>query len=357
MPAGHGGQPVNDLARHLTSIGVEVIVVSLSTEVDRPWERTDGGLKVVLVPMRRSPRRRLLDLYRVEIGSLRAAARREAHDLIHAHWTYAYAHAALSVDRQAIVSLHDSPARLLRLSPSPGLAALTLQTAWTARLARNVVATSPYVAGTWVRDFRGRQPLAVLPNIAPDMTGVKRACFSSRSLVTLGHPHPNKNLTTLIDAWPLIRQRFPDISLNVAGAGTEKGGRFDTAHGASKRGIGMIGPLPRHKTLDLLGSSSLMVHPSLSEACPMSAIEAVSLGMPCVAGNQAGPMDWMLGQGGMLVDVRDKHAIADAVTRILSDQSLYERMGQEASRASRKFEPQTVVPKWVSLYQTLLGER
>lgn len=42
----------------------------------------------------------------------------------------------------------------------------------------------------------------------------------------------------------------------------------------------MLGRVPRHELLVQLGRSSVMVHPSLSEARPMSIVEATTLGMP-----------------------------------------------------------------------------
>ena len=357
-PRGHGGQPVNDLARHLGESGVDVHVISLSEVIEARWHGTHGRVTVSLVPMRRSPRRRLADLYAVEIRRLKEEVGRSLpYDVIHAHWTYAYAHAALSFDRSALISLHDSPWRLFRLTPSAGLAALSAQTFWTARRARNVVASSPYVGDTWAHDFRGATPRSVMPNLAPDLTGCAHAEQGRLRVISMGHPHPNKNLSALVAAWGRVQRAVPGAHLTITGAGTEAGGEFDLAHGATRRGVEMLGRAPRHELLKQLGTSSVMVHPSLSEACPMSIVEATTVGMPTVVGRQTGPMQWMIGSGGRVVDVRDPAAIADATIELLTDSAEYGKAQRGALEASAKFSPNVLIPKWLSLYTTLAQER
>lgn len=357
-PRGHGGQPVNDLARHLSACGLDVEVISLSEDIDTEWQTSQGRTSVRLVPMRRSPRRRLRDLYAVEIRRLRRAIRAGGpYDVIHAHWTYAYAHAALAIDKAALISLHDSPWRLFRLAPSPGLAALSAQTFWTARRAHNVVASSPYVASTWARDFRGMRPRAIMPNLAPDLAGTEPAEQERLRVISMGHPHPNKNLPALVKAWPKIRDAVPNARMIITGAGTGAGGEFDLAHEASAQGVQMLGRAPRQDLLEQLGKSSIMVHPSLSEACPMSIVEAMTLGMPAVVGRQTGPMEWMIGSGGRVVDVSDAGAIADATIQLLTDQAAYAIAQQGAFEASVKFSPGELMPRWLELYAALAQER
>lgn len=361
MPLGHGGQGagvVHDLVHNLVKSGIEVVVVSLSEFVESAWTLTVGPLTVSLVPMRASARRRLSDLYYSEVRLLAQTIRGHApFDVLHAHWTYAYAHAALSIDREALISLHDSPWRLFRLAPSPGLAALSAQTFWTARRARNVVASSPYVAQTWMRDFRGPRPRAIMPNLAPDLAGSEPAEQERLRVISMGHPHPNKNLPALIKAWPRIREAVPNACMTITGAGTEAGGEFDIAHRASAQGVQMLGRAPRQELLEQLGRSSIMVHPSLSEACPMSIVEAMTLGMPAVVGRQTGPMEWMVGSGGRVVDVSDAGAIADAAIQLLTDQVAYGIAQQGAFEASVKFSAGHLVPRWLELYAALIQER
>ena len=352
-PKGDGGQPVNDLTRELVQAGVEVTLVSLTSSLDRVWTHSEGRLNIVQIPMRLNPQLRLADLYAIERRRMRRAIANLDYDVIHAHWTYAYAHVALSRDRKTLISLHDSPRRLLALAPSPGLLALSLQTAWTARRGRNFVAASPYVAETWMADFRGKEPLAVLPNMTPELDVARASSENRPSVLSLGHPHPNKNLKSLIAAWPAILARVPGAELSIAGAGTEVGGAFDQATGASRLGIHMLGQVARPRLAELLGGARVMVHPSLSEACPMSIIEAVSFGIPCVVGVQAGPMEWMIGKGGLVVDATDHAEVADATVRLLNDGFAWSKAHTGALEASRKFAPSVVTPEWLSLYERL----
>ena len=85
----------------------------------------------------------------------------------------------------------------------------------------------------------------------------------------------------------------------------------------------------------------------------MSIIEAVSFGIPCVVGVQAGPMEWMIGKGGLVVDATDHAEVADATVRLLNDGFAWSKAHTGALEASRKFAPSVVTPEWLSLYERL----
>ena len=57
-------------------------------------------------------------------------------------------------------------------------------------------------------------------------------------------------------------------------------------------------------------------------------LEAAAYGKPVVAGNVAGALDAVAdGETGLLVDPTDERAVADALTRLLLDRELAQRLG------------------------------
>ncbi len=89
----------------------------------------------------------------------------------------------------------------------------------------------------------------------------------------------------------------------------------------------------------------------------MSIVEAMTLGIPSVVGKQAGPMSWMIGTGGRLVDVTDPNAIAAATVELLTDATAFGHAHQGALAASKKFSPAVLMPQWLGLYESLAEER
>jgi glycosyltransferase involved in cell wall biosynthesis len=80
---------------------------------------------------------------------------------------------------------------------------------------------------------------------------------------------------------------------------------------ASRRGLhrnielgGFVSP---RELKGKLSKMSILLHPALEESFGMAVAEAMALGLPVVAGVEAGGLPWLLDEGkaGFLTDVRD----------------------------------------------------
>ena len=92
------------------------------------------------------------------------------------------------------------------------------------------------------------------------------------------------------------------------------------------------------------------------EGLPMVLLEAQSFGLPIVAfACQCGPRDIVTdGETGFLVPEGDVEGLADRLITVMKDDDLRFSMGKKAKEASRCFEEETVMKKWMETFQTLL---
>lgn len=97
--------------------------------------------------------------------------------------------------------------------------------------------------------------------------------------------------------------------------------------GGRVRFLGHVGdPLARMRTW------TLAVLPSVDpEAAPLSALEAMSVGVPVVATDHGGPPE-MIGDAGALVAPRDPEAMASAIRALLDDGGLRRRCAEAGPR-------------------------
>jgi glycosyltransferase involved in cell wall biosynthesis len=139
-----------------------------------------------------------------------------------------------------------------------------------------------------------------------------------------------KNVDGLADAWRLTVERLPDARLLVVGTGRERA--------TIER---LVSDLPEQTTWEprlaaedvarALDESTLLVLPSRSEGLPRIVIEALCRGRPVVGARTGGIPDIVEdGVNGVLVPPEDPEALADALTRVLSDHELQERLSEGA---------------------------
>ena len=107
-----------------------------------------------------------------------------------------------------------------------------------------------------------------------------------------------------------------------------------------------------------LSISDLFCLPSYREGFPNVVIEAAVMGVPTVGTRMVGLVDSVVdGETGILVPPRDVDALADALSRMLSDEALRMRMGKAAQeRARALYDSNTVNQLLLGEYEILLRQ-
>ena len=296
--------PVTPLARELLDKGHEVSVFCLDPSIGAPMLLTGHKLVIHALPKRRF-RASALDFYRKERVLIREAIERERPDVISAQWSYEHALGALDSGVPTVVTCHDTPLRYAWISKTFFMAYHVVIAAMVFRRANKLIAVSPYTARHIRKLFRPPYPPEVIPN------GLAMEIFQRGELRLQREPDKRdtfniccvggwgriKNVTSLLEAFRLIRQSEPTARLYLFGSGLGEGQEAHTW--AKSRGLheGVVfkGRAQRHEILDFLASDiDLMIHPSLIECHPMVLIEAIACGVPVLAGADSGGVAWTL---------------------------------------------------------------
>jgi glycosyltransferase involved in cell wall biosynthesis len=277
--------------------------------------------------------------------ALAAARRARTADLVYATATYAAASFASSVSRTPLVAkLVSDPAYerarryglfdgTLEEFQEPGSVQLeTLKRARSQALRRAgaIVVPSAYLAAitkTWGLD---RSRVSVLPNPAPDVD-VAPERLEPGTFVFVGRLTRAKALEVAIAAIGQV----PATRLILIGDGPDRRWLEQLAHDsdASDR-IVFRGSLPRRDALAVVAGSEAAVLTSAWENFPHSAVEALAVGVPVVATAVGGvPEIVQDGVNGLLVPVGDIDAVAGAMSRIMLEPGLRDRLAA-ASRPS-----------------------
>ena len=150
----------------------------------------------------------------------------------------------------------------------------------------------------------------------------------------LGTLEPRKNVGALLDAYEQLIDVPP---LVLAGKATDDARPWlERIERPPLRGrVRHIGYVDPDKRRDLYAGARLLVQPSFEEGFGMPVLEAMTLGVPVVAANR-GALPEVVGDAGLLVDPERPADLADAMHRMLTDESLADASrvrGRDRARA------------------------
>jgi len=116
------------------------------------------------------------------------------------------------------------------------------------------------------------------------------------------------------------------------------------------------GPVPHEAMPAWLSELDVFALPSVSEGCPNVLMEAMALGLPCVA-SRVGAVEELMqhGRSGLVVDWGDSAQLAQSLERLRSDPDLAVALGREASRRMTLFSPERERRAWEELVRELLS--
>jgi glycosyltransferase involved in cell wall biosynthesis len=217
-----------------------------------------------------------------------------------------------------------------------------------------VIVLSPQWAES-IRDITSNPNVEVIFNGVPvtDRQPLRIDHQGPPNILFLGRLGKRKGIYELLDALAAVKGQGTEFRLVAAGDG-EIAEVVAKAHelGLSSN-VEVPGWIDEHRKGDLLRSADLFVLPSHAEGLPMSLLEAMAAGLPVVCSSVGGiPTAVTDGLEGIIVPPGDINALADALTRLLTDKELRARLGCKAfERAKRDFDVRKSVDRLASLYE------
>ena len=167
-----------------------------------------------------------------------------------------------------------------------------------------------------------------------------------------------KGTDILLQAWNLVHREAPQARLLIVGDGILRTQlqRMTVALGISQSVIfaGEQRDIPAQ-----LYRGSFAVLPSRWEGMPNAVLEAMACGIPCVATRVSGSEDIIQHEtNGLLVDVYDYQAMAQAILTLLRDPERTRMYGQAArERIEQAYALDHITDQYVALYQHIFQSR
>ena len=156
-------------------------------------------------------------------------------------------------------------------------------------------------------------------------------------IVSVGRLTKQKGYPHLINSFSLVRKAFP-CRLLIIGEGEDREKLLRMAREkALERDVEFLGF--QKNPFKYMARASLFVLPSLYEGFGNVIVEAMALGLPVISTDcPSGPSEIIEdGKNGLLVPVGDEDALSRAMTEVLTNNALKERLGREAPRRAAFF--------------------
>lgn len=203
----------------------------------------------------------------------------------------------------------------------------------------------------------GQMPgIRVIPNAA-NFIAEKHSDCTAKRVIAVGRLDYQKSFDRLILVWEKVHRHMPEWTLDIFGQGEWKE-MLQTM--IDERGlqasIRLMGPT---KNIGKeYSESSMIVMSSHYEGFPMVMIEAMACGLPAVSFDfKCGPKDIIKeGENGLIVPDGDIDALADAMVRLMKDDALRQKMGEEAKKVVETFSEAKVMSKWMDLYEEAIAD-
>ena len=194
-------------------------------------------------------------------------------------------------------------------------------------------------------------PTAIIPN--PVFTGkdLKVAPFADRPnvIVSIGRLDLlQKRQDILIKAFMMFVQACPDYILKFYGDGPDEDKLRDIVNrNGLQNKVQFMGVT--HDVTSVLMNSKIFVLTSDFEGIPNALIEAMTLGLPCVATDcRPGGANLLIKNGinGVLVPCGDEKAVSDALIKIATNEAFANLIGEEAQNLKETFHEEKIIEKW-----------
>lgn len=218
------------------------------------------------------------------------------------------------------------------------------------KLAHEIVVPSPYLKDVFARyGYRAR----VIRNVVDTTRFSYRERVPLRPrLLSVRNFEPHYRVANTLSAYVLLRQRYPDATLALAGYGSEEGELRRLAASLGADGIRFLGRVPPDSVQQVYADTDIFVNSSVVDNQPVSVLEACASGLPVVS-TAAGDIPAMLRQGeaGVLVPPSNPAAMAEAIAALLENPARALALVRRARAEVERHTWPRIRAQWIEVYR------
>lgn len=191
-----------------------------------------------------------------------------------------------------------------------------------------------------------------IPNPVPRLVAPPDRAADPNLIVAMGRLTWQKGFDLLIEAFAMLAPRYPALRLVIHGEGEARGALQAHIERLSLAGRVSLPGRAANPAL-ALSQGAIFAFPSRYEGFGLALGEAMGLGLAVVAADcESGPREMIRdGENGLLVPPGDAEALAGAITQLLDDPALAQRLGAAARALPDEFS----AARWLAAWRQEVG--
>jgi glycosyltransferase involved in cell wall biosynthesis len=196
---------------------------------------------------------------------------------------------------------------------------------------------------------------AVIPNFIKTISKLLPIAIGSKSqplLLTIARLTPVKGISLLLETAEIVLKQNPHWKWKIIGDGEMKNEVLAFIKKENLRDRLILQPPVDHKIENEYHQAAIYVMTSENECFPMTLLEAMSAGTPCVAVDcETGPRHIIRNnEDGLLVKERDPQKLAAAISSLIIDEQKRKKMGEKAFENIQRFSAEKIFELWENIF-------
>ena len=163
------------------------------------------------------------------------------------------------------------------------------------------------------KEFCKKGKVFVMHNAVMVPKEIENKTQSQNRLLFLGRIGQRKGIYDILDIFPEVVKKFPDVILNFGGDGEIENCKEIIKNKNLQNNINYIGWVKGKKKEEYFKQSNIFLLPSYDEGMPMSLLEAMSYGLAVVASNVGGIPQVINDTNGIMIDAGDKDNLLNSI--------------------------------------------
>jgi glycosyltransferase involved in cell wall biosynthesis len=211
-----------------------------------------------------------------------------------------------------------------------------------------------------LREFGCHKPIYLETMVVPDEIfsyaegrPAPSAARDCRNILFLSRLEKAKGIYEAIEAWRILKKKYPALVMTVAGDGSERESAQQYVRSQNLKDIVFLGWVRAQSKIETLANADLYLFPSHHEGMPNSVLEAMACGLPVVTRAVGGVRDFFEdGKMGFLTESRAPEVFASLLERLILNPDLRQAMAEyNRSFAQKNFAASAVARRLTEMHR------